>query len=140
VLGLQLPTLAQIILAVVIPWLLATAALPLETIIRNSVFIVSIASSYAMLTLAFICKTVSVLLKNAGLFILSVYDLIIFFPLWIEKRVKGQGGGGSGRKRKDKDREDDGDDLMTLDQPSNQKANQPPRRERDKRERELKTA
>jgi hypothetical protein len=32
-------TMAQIILAGLIPWLLATAALPLETIIRNSVFL-----------------------------------------------------------------------------------------------------
>ncbi|HVY89272.1 MAG TPA: hypothetical protein VG942_10420 [Hyphomonadaceae bacterium] len=139
VLGLQLPTLAQIILAVVIPWLLATAALPLETIVRNSVFMISIASSYAMMTLAFICKTISVLLKNAGLFILSVYDLVIFFPLWIEKRAKGQGGGGS-RRRKEKGEASDDDDLMALDEPANQKPNQPPRRERDKRERELQRA
>src|SRR5689334_5245782 len=48
--GLALPTFAQIILAVVIPWLLATAALPLETIVRNSVFMVSIVTSYALLT------------------------------------------------------------------------------------------
>jgi hypothetical protein len=55
--GIGLPTFAQIILAVVIPWLLATAALPLETIVRNSVFMVSIVVSYALLTLGFIFKS-----------------------------------------------------------------------------------
>ncbi|MEZ5936713.1 MAG: hypothetical protein R3C52_00665 [Hyphomonadaceae bacterium] len=37
--GVNLITMAQIILAVLIPWMLATAALPLETIVRNSVFL-----------------------------------------------------------------------------------------------------
>ncbi|MBI1362202.1 MAG: hypothetical protein GC155_18155 [Alphaproteobacteria bacterium] len=87
--GISLPTLAQIVLAVVIPWLLATAALPLETIIRNSVFILQIAISYLMLAGAFICKTIAVALKNLGLFVLTVYDLIIFAPLWAERRIKG---------------------------------------------------
>src|SRR5262249_23202597 len=50
--GLALATVAQLILAAIIPWLLAAAALPLETIVRNSVFMVSIVSSYALLALA----------------------------------------------------------------------------------------
>ena len=28
-------------------------------------------------------------LKNIGLFLLTVYDLIIFVPLWIQRRVQG---------------------------------------------------
>ncbi|HEX5006024.1 MAG TPA: hypothetical protein VFV70_02860 [Hyphomonadaceae bacterium] len=56
--GLALATIAQLILAALIPWLLAAAALPLETIIRNSVFMVSIVSSYSLLTLAFIFRTI----------------------------------------------------------------------------------
>jgi hypothetical protein len=56
--GLAKATIAQIILAAIIPWLLAAAALPLETIIRNSVFMVSIASSYFLLTLGFICRSI----------------------------------------------------------------------------------
>ena len=89
--GQKLATFAQLILAVLIPWMLATAALPLETIIRNSVFIVQIAASYLMLAGAFICKTINVALKSLGVFVLAIYDLIIFAPLWIERRVKGGG-------------------------------------------------
>jgi hypothetical protein len=89
--GQKLATFAQLVLAVLIPWMLATAALPLETIIRNTVFILQIAASYLMLAGAFICKTINVALKNLGLFALTVYDLVIFAPLWIEKRVKGEG-------------------------------------------------
>jgi hypothetical protein len=89
--GQKLATFAQLVLAVLIPWMLATAALPLETIIRNTVFILQIAAGYLMLAGAFICKTINVALKNLGLFALTVYDLVIFAPLWIERRIKGEG-------------------------------------------------
>jgi hypothetical protein len=56
--GLALATVAQLILAAIIPWLLAAAALPLETIVRNSVFMLSIVSSYSLLVLAFIFRTI----------------------------------------------------------------------------------
>jgi hypothetical protein len=56
--GLALATIAQLILAAIIPWLLAAAALPLETIVRNSVFMLSIVSSYSLLVLAFIFRTI----------------------------------------------------------------------------------
>jgi hypothetical protein len=89
--GQKLATFAQLVLAVLIPWMLATAALPLETIIRNTVFILQIAAGYLMLAGAFICKTINAALKNLGLFALTVYDLVIFAPLWIERRIKGEG-------------------------------------------------
>ncbi len=135
--GMQLAVVAQMILAVLIPWLLAAAALPLESIVRNSVFIISIATSYGMLLLAFVFKTLGVAFKNVGLFVLSVYDLIIFAPLWIERRVKGtarnRSSGSSGK--------DDDDDLFVLDKKSTQKTDQPPKRERDRnKERELQQA
>jgi hypothetical protein len=152
VFGLELSTFAQVILAAIIPWLLAAAALPLETIIRNSVFMVSIASSYAMLLLAFIFKTIAVLFKNVGLFVLTVYDLIIFAPLAVERMFKGGGGGSkrsqdrNARKKMRKDRADDeaegegrnqaDDDLMVLEEPVEE---QPPSR-RDRRQRELQRA
>lgn len=126
--GLQLITLAQMLLAAIIPWLLATAALPLETIVRNSVFILSIASSYAMLGLAFICKTISVALKSAGMFVLSVYDLIIFVPLGVQRAFKRKPDGGKEtrrsqdrRERKERKQEEvedeEADELMTLAEP-----------------------
>lgn len=88
VFGLELSTFAQLILAGVIPWLLAAAALPLETIIRNSVFIVSIFASFALIFFAFLCKTISAVFKNVGVFVLAIYDFIIFLPLYIQRRIQ----------------------------------------------------
>jgi hypothetical protein len=134
VFGLQLSTFAQVILAAIIPWLLAAAALPLEAIVRNSVFMVSIAGSYLMLFAAFLFKTLSVLFKNVGLFVLAIYDLIIFAPLWVERRVKGATRGG----------DDGGDEPLVLQKKSTQQ-DAPPKRDRgdkDKsnKERELQQA
>lgn len=139
VFGLQLSTFAQVILAAIIPWLLAAAALPLETIVRNSVFMLSIATSYAMLFLSFIFKTLSVFFKSIGLFALAIYDAIIFAPLWVERRVKGvtrnKSGGGGGR-------DDDDEEPLVLEKKSRQQ-DQPPKRERERdrnKERELQQA
>jgi hypothetical protein len=144
--GLQLITLAQMLLAAIIPWLLATAALPLETIVRNSVFILSIFSSYAMIGLAFLCKTISVALKSAGMFVLSVYDLIIFVPLGIQRAFKPKrGDDGAKETRRSQDRrerkerrqeeasDEEAEELMTLAEPVSS-------RDRRDRERERKRA
>ena len=125
VFGLELSTFAQLILAGVIPWLLAAAALPLETIIRNSVFIISIFASFTLIFLAFVCKTISALFKNVGVFLLAVYDFIIFLPLfaqrwWKQRQAKG---GDSSQRRSQTD-----DDLV-LNDPAPPKT---PRREKSR--------
>jgi hypothetical protein len=131
--GMQLAVFAQIILAVLIPWLLAAAALPLESIVRNSVFMISIVTSYGMLLLAFVFKTLGVAFKNIGLFVLSVYDLIIFAPLWIERRVKGTARNRSGG--------DDDNEPLVLQKKSPKQDAAPKRdRERGNKERELQEA
>jgi hypothetical protein len=138
--GLALSTVAQLILAGIIPWLLAAAALPLETIVRNSVFMLSIVGSFLLLAAAFICKTLAVAFKNVGLFLLTVYDAIIFAPLWIERRVKGtmrnRGSGGG-------DSASDTDDTLVLDRKPPSQPQKEPRRDRDReksQERELQKA
>lgn len=94
----QLSTFAQIVLAVLIPWMLATAALPLETIVRNTVFILQLAGAYVLLIVSFICKTLANAFKSLGRFVLTVYDLIIFAPLWVERTIKARTGGGGGAR------------------------------------------
>lgn len=125
--GLQLATFAQLILAAIIPWLLAAAALPLETIVRNTVFMLSIAASFLLVGLSFVCKTIAVALKNIGLFLLTVYDLIIFIPLWIQRRVQGT----ARARRTEKRQDEDDEDPMLLEKKSTQ-PQKPPRRDRDR--------
>ena len=68
----------------------------------------------------------SVALKNIGLFLLTVYDLIIFVPLWIQRRVRG-----TARTRRSDSRANDDDDPMVLDKKSTQ-PQKPPKRDRER--------
>ena len=56
--GMSTITMAQILLAGLIPWLLATAALPLETIVRNSVFLVHIIWSLVLVVFGSVIKAI----------------------------------------------------------------------------------
>lgn len=56
--GMSTITMAQILLAGLIPWLLATAALPLETIVRNSVFLVHIVWSIMLVVFGSVIKAI----------------------------------------------------------------------------------
>lgn len=56
--GMSTITMAQILLAGLIPWLLATAALPLETIVRNSVFLVQIIWSLVLIVFGAVTKAI----------------------------------------------------------------------------------
>jgi hypothetical protein len=125
--GLQLSTFAQLILAGIIPWLLAAAALPLETIIRNSVFIVSIFASFLLIFISFVCKTISAIFKNVGVFLLAIYDFIIFLPLLAQRLYKQRQEGGSDTSQR-RNRSGD-DDFMLSDrapprQPKREKSRQ----------------
>ena len=86
--GVSLTMIAQMVLAVLIPWLLAIAAIPLETVIQNFVFILRLVLHQVMIFLAFIFATLATILKALGLFVLRVYDLLIFLPLVIEGMVR----------------------------------------------------
>lgn len=86
--GLPITMIAQILLAVLIPWLLAIAAIPLETVIQNFIFILRIVLHQLTMLAAYLLKTVATALKALGIFLLRLYDLIIFFPLAIERMVR----------------------------------------------------
>ncbi len=86
--GLSLTMIAQMVLAVLIPWLLAIAAIPLETVIQNFIFILRLVLHQVTLFLAFIFSLLATVLKALGLFILRVYDLLIFLPLAIEQMIR----------------------------------------------------
>lgn len=86
--GLSLTMLAQVLLAVLIPWLLAIAAIPLETLVQNFIFILRIVLHQVLMLLSALSKTLSMALKAFGVFLLRLYDLLIFLPLAIERMVR----------------------------------------------------
>jgi hypothetical protein len=140
--GLAKATIAQIILAAIIPWLLAAAALPLETIIRSSVFMVSIASSYMLLALGFIFSSIGAPSQTIGrLFGGGSKDR----DRQDDKAAKAEERAARKQAKKNKKDEDDGglnqreDDLMVFEELPQEDVSSN-RRDKRQRERELKSA
>ena len=86
--GMSLTMLAQMLLAIMIPWLLAIAVVPLETLVQNSTFIIRIALHQIVMLAAYLFKTLATMLRAFGVFIIRLYDLIVFLPLAIEQMVR----------------------------------------------------
>jgi hypothetical protein len=83
---------------------------------------------------AFICKTISAVFKNVGVFVLAIYDFIIFIPLFIQRRMQ-QGRGEASdepaaprqreprqKGKKVTSRDDEDDDAFILSDPAPEKA------------------
>ncbi len=79
---------AQVILAIIIPWLLATAAIPLETVVRNLWLILQLVFHQLLVFLSIFSKVLATAFKAFGLFLIRLYDLLIFLPLAIEDMVR----------------------------------------------------
>ena len=86
--GISLTMIGQMILAILIPWLLAVAAIPLETVVQNFILILRLVMHQITMFLAFIFAILATVLKALGLFVLRVYDLLIFLPLTVEKMFR----------------------------------------------------
>ncbi len=86
--GPSMTLIAQIILATMIPWLLAVAAVPLETVVQLGTFIALLIAHQLLMITSFVLKNFGLVLSKFGEFLLSFYDLIIFLPLALEKLVK----------------------------------------------------
>ncbi len=85
--GLSLTMIAQVLLAVLIPWLLAVAAIPLEKLVQNTIFILRIVLHQLLMLASFLAKTLAYAFKAFGVLLLRLYDLVIFLPLAIERMV-----------------------------------------------------
>ncbi|MEM9738738.1 MAG: hypothetical protein AAF829_02635 [Pseudomonadota bacterium] len=85
--GVNLTMISQMMLGFMIPWLLAVAAIPLEIFVRNLVFLLRLMVHQILMMASYFLRALSTALKTAGLFLLRLYDLIIFLPLAIENMV-----------------------------------------------------
>lgn len=86
--GISLTMIAQMVLAILIPWLLAIAAIPLEIFVRNLVFILRLVVHQLLMVASFVFSMISSAFKALGAFLLRLYDLVIFLPLAIEQMVR----------------------------------------------------
>ena len=96
--GLPVALIAQALLGAAIPWILAVVAIPAETVINNTRFIVEAAWKHILAGAGVILAAIGTLLRAASRGVMALYDLAIFPALATESLV---------RKRAAKDATDD---------------------------------
>ena len=83
-----IPTVGQMVMGFILPFALTFVAIPLESFIHASRTVVGSALVGLLRFVAFALRLTGNVVRNTGILIITVYDLVIFPPLWIEKLVR----------------------------------------------------
>lgn len=79
-----IPTLGQMVLSFMLPFVLTLTAIPMESFVHSSRTVLGVFTAFFMRASAFILTLSGKIISNCGEFLISVYDLVIFPPLWLE--------------------------------------------------------
>jgi hypothetical protein len=87
-------TAAQMGMGFILPFALVFVAIPLESFIQSSRTVLGMFGVGLMRALSFVLSMIANTAHYAGAALISIYDLIIFLPLWIESLVRGRSDSG----------------------------------------------
>ncbi len=94
--GRWITTAAQMGMGFILPFALTFIAIPLESFVHSSRTVLGMLLEGALRMFAVTLRFAGNVSKYAGYSLVSLYDLIIFMPLWVEGAIKG----GMSRKRR----------------------------------------
>jgi hypothetical protein len=80
----NIPTIGQMVMGFILPFILTFAAIPFESFIFSSRTVIGVLTSWALRALAFGLRLLGNLGFYAGRMVIHIYDLIIFPALWLE--------------------------------------------------------
>jgi hypothetical protein len=83
----KIPTIGQMILGFILPFILTTVAMPFETFISSSRTVLGMTASWGLRALAFFLRLAGNLGYYLGRLVTNVYDLVIFPALWLEALI-----------------------------------------------------
>jgi hypothetical protein len=83
-------TAAQMGMGFILPFALVFVGIPLESFIHSSRTVLGMTGVGLLRGMAFVLSMIANTSHYAGAALVSIYDLIIFLPLWIEGLVKGK--------------------------------------------------
>jgi hypothetical protein len=83
----NIPTIGQMIMGFILPFILTFVAIPFESFVSSSRTVIGVLASWGLRAIAFVLR----LLGNLGFYmarmVVNFYDLIIFPALWLENVV-----------------------------------------------------
>lgn len=85
-----IPTVGQMVLGFILPFALALIAIPLESFIDSSRTLLGVMIAALLRGFAFLLRLVGSIARYVGQGLVSLYDLLIFPPLWVERIVRGK--------------------------------------------------
>jgi len=84
-------TAAQMGMGFILPFALVFVAIPMESFIHSSRTVLGMIGVGFLRGLAFVLALVASASHHLGQILVSLYDLLIFVPLWVEEMVRGRG-------------------------------------------------
>ncbi|MBD3670822.1 MAG: hypothetical protein HUJ29_08610 [Gammaproteobacteria bacterium] len=83
----SIPTAVQMVIGFILPFVLALAALPLESFVHSSRIVLGVLGAVILRLVAFVLRLLGNIAHHVGSAIVHGYDLIIFMPLWVEEKL-----------------------------------------------------
>jgi len=83
-------TAAQMGMGFILPFALVFVAIPLESFIHAARTVLGIAAVSMLRSLSFVFTLLANSAHYFGQMLISIYDLFIFIPLWLESKIKGE--------------------------------------------------
>lgn len=83
----NIPTIGQMIMGFILPFILTFVAIPFESFVSSSRTVLGLVVSWAMRALAFLLRLLGNLGFYVGRLVVNIYDLIIFPALWLESLI-----------------------------------------------------
>jgi hypothetical protein len=84
-----IPTVGQMVLGFILPFALTFVAIPLESFVQASRTVMGAVVAGLLRALAFLLRLLGNIAHHLGEFLVNIYDLLIFPPLWVEKMIHG---------------------------------------------------
>jgi len=86
---LWITTAAQMAMGFILPFALMFVAVPLESFVHSSRTVIGLVGVGFLRAIIWLIRLIGNIVKFLSTTIITIYDLIIFAPLWIERTVKG---------------------------------------------------
>jgi hypothetical protein len=88
---LWITTAAQMGMGFILPFALVFVAIPLETFVHSLRTVMGIVGCWLMRAFAVTLRVLGGASFHMGHVLIDLYDMVIFLPLWAERRIKAQG-------------------------------------------------
>ena len=85
--GSIIPTVGQMVMGFILPFILTFVAIPLESFVASSRTILGLIAAWMLRSLAFVLRLIGHLGYYIGRLTINLYDLVIFPALWLEGTV-----------------------------------------------------